>query len=152
MKAEFHLLFSFLLAIVFIIIANQYQLINLKSGQPLYLAGLIVLAGVFVDLDHLLDFWLSRPDIFFSIKAFLNTEYFINQVNKKIFVLLHSWEIALALFIVLCYLNWPLWFLALWLGIFWHLVLDHLFNKTVSTFGYFLLYRFVKKFRVLRPS
>lgn len=149
MRAEFHLLFSFLLAIVFILIASQYQLINLKSSQPLYLAGLIILGGVFIDLDHWLDFWLSRPSQPFSLKGFLAPDIYVKKVNQRVFVFLHSWELTLALFIVLCYLNWPLWLLGLWLGMFFHLVLDHIFNKTVNAFGYFLLYRSAKSFRVL---
>lgn len=150
MKAEWHVVASFFIAIIFILLASHYQLIDLRSVQPLYLAGLIFLSGVFVDIDHLLSFWASKPDNPFSLKAFFEPKIYIERILGKMWVPLHSWELVILLFILLWLLGWPLWFLALWSGFFWHMVFDQIFNRALQPLAYFWFYRLLKKFKVLR--
>ena len=150
MRAEWHLLVSFSLAILFVLLAGYWHLINLKSSEPLYLAGLVILSGVFIDLDHILDFWISKPQALFSVRAFLNPYFYIYQVNHKAYIIWHSWEVVAALFVVVWLSGWPLWLLALWLAILNHLLFDQAFNRSLKPGAYFWAYRFAKHFRVLQ--
>lgn len=97
------------------------------------------LMGVFIDLDHIVDFVYNhrghlRFHRFFTIFEF--------EVLENIFVFLHSWEFALvwlALLLCLPDVRQPL-VVGLFVGFVTHLGLDNLFNRH-SRWAYFLLYR-----------
>lgn len=97
------------------------------------------LAGVFIDLDHIIDFLYNcrRPckiSRFFTVFEF--------EALANIFVFLHSWEFALlwlALMACVPEARQPL-ALGLFIGFVTHLGLDNLFNRH-SRWAYFLFYR-----------
>lgn len=97
------------------------------------------LAGVFIDLDHIVDFiYNNRRHLKFHrfFKAF---EF---EILENIFVFLHSWEFALvwlALLLSLPEVRQPV-VLGLFVGFVTHLALDNLFNRH-SRWAYFLFYR-----------
>ncbi len=97
------------------------------------------LAGVFLDLDHIIDFLYNRRRPF-KISRFLTTFEF--DALENILVLLHAWEFALIwLALMLCVpeVRQPL-ALGLFIGFVTHLGLDNIFNRH-SRWAYFLLYR-----------
>lgn len=95
------------------------------------------LAGVFLDIDHLIDYvynygWNIRPKRLF--RAF---EY---EVFENIFLFLHSWEFVAVYLVFLWLINWQPVAMGALIGIGVHLFLDHFFNKH-SVFAYFISYR-----------
>jgi len=97
------------------------------------------LMGVFIDLDHVIDFlYNSRRHL--RIRRFFAAFEF--EVLENIFVFLHSWEFALIwLALLLCVpdTRQPV-ALGLFVGFVTHLGLDNLFNRH-SRWAYFLSYR-----------
>ena len=100
------------------------------------------LAGVFIDLDHFLDYYLNC-----GFSCNLKEIYGVLAKHKiaKIYVLLHSYEL-LSLFWVCIFLI-PLSgiYMAMAIGFTQHIFFDQIFNPITSK-GYFLSYRIINKF------
>jgi len=97
------------------------------------------LMGVFIDLDHIVDFIYNNRRHFRVHRFFAAFEF---EVLENIFVFLHSWEFALIwLALLLCVpdVRQPV-ALGIFIGFVTHLGLDNLFNRH-SRWAYFLLYR-----------
>lgn len=114
-------------------------LIYLKTENSGY-ALVFILGGIFIDLDHLLDYFFSFRR--FVLRAFLAS---LQLRGGKVYLLLHSWEIVFLL------LTWgsavkspPLAILAA--GFALHLVIDNLQRKNL--FFYFFTYRLAHGFKV----
>lgn len=95
------------------------------------------LTGILLDIDHIIDYvanygWKIRIKHLFQ--AF---EY---EVFENIFVFLHSWEFVAIYLALLWLIDWKPVALGAGIGIFAHLLVDHLFNDH-SPLGYFLSYR-----------
>ena len=112
-------------------------------------AGLVVfLAGVFIDLDHLIDFWALKPRRPFSVRDFLDSESRDDQI-KWIFVFFHSWELVVGLWLWAFLAHWPLWQTSIAAGITLHLILDiaNMRRCKMHPLAYFLIYRAIKGFK-----
>ena len=97
------------------------------------------LTGVFIDLDHIVDFFYNKRDHFRVHRFFAAFKF---GVFENIFVFLHSWEFALiwlALLLSLPEARQPV-VLGLFIGFVTHLGLDNLFNRH-ARWAYFLFYR-----------
>jgi len=138
MKPRTHILSSVVLALVI------YYFLKSTAAS---LATII--SGIFIDLDHILDFLISSPDKYFSIKDFLSTKNYMCQKNHKAYVPLHSYELLLLLWILTYYQNWHPVLIGLSSGLTLHLVLDDIGNH-LKTLSYFLIFRAYKKFDVFR--
>jgi hypothetical protein len=98
------------------------------TGSPAA-AGLALVVGVFMDLDHLYDFY----------------QWYIRGRKNKVYVFFHAWEYsALGLALLGLVFYHPL-FLAAVLAHLGHVASDHFHNR-LSRFGYFILYRMIHKF------
>jgi len=100
------------------------------------------LTGVFLDLDHLIDYVINygwRIRIRHLFRAF---EY---EAFENIFVFLHSWEFIAIYLVLLWLINWKPVALGAVIGIFAHLLFDNLFNEH-SALGYFLSFRILHRF------
>lgn len=109
-----------------------------------------LLAGIFIDLDHLIDFWKSKPQNPFSIKEFLRPRGYMKQ-NHKAFVPLHSYELIAILWLLAFRTHWNPILIGLSSGFTLHLILDDIGND-LKTFSYFIVYRIAKKFQVLKEG
>lgn len=115
--------------------------------KPLWSFASAIASGVFVDLDHLIDYFIAfgmdfRMDYFLRSYQFLKTD--------KIYVILHGWEYVIILFAALLFLKSQkakTAVAALALGLFFHLGVDTLLNQ-VPARSYFLLYRVKHKFDI----
>ncbi|MDD5678696.1 MAG: hypothetical protein PHW60_12035 [Kiritimatiellae bacterium] len=97
------------------------------------------LMGVFIDLDHIVDYLYNSPRHLRARRFFTAFEF---EVLENIFVFLHSWEFALVwLALLLCVpgIRQPV-ALGLFIGFVTHLGLDNLFNRH-ARWAYFLFYR-----------
>lgn len=104
-------------------------------------------AGVLIDLDHLIDYFIRVRDGF-RLKFFLDTSY---CKLGPVYLLLHSWELIAALFVFAVAFNLPGLFL-FGLGLSVHLSIDNLQRRNLL--AYFLVYRIANKFdpKVLFPE
>lgn len=105
-------------------------------------AATCFLAGVFIDLDHLIDYWINcgprRPlrQLFTAFRY----EFFEN-----IIVFLHAWEWMALVLVVTWWLDWRPAMLGLLVGAASHLAIDHWYNAH-SPWAYFLAYRLRHRF------
>ena len=100
------------------------------------------LAGVFIDLDHLIDYTVNFG-LRFRVKHFLKA--FKYEAFENIFLFLHSWEFIVIYFALLWLIDWKPVAVGAGIGMLVHLLLDHFFNKH-SRFAYFLSYRLFHRF------
>jgi hypothetical protein len=114
--------------------------IFIETKNPWYVA-IFILGGVFIDLDHFFDYFLSYKNKF-DLKELFRCEYL---KFGKVYLPLHSWEMDLALFIIsISIKSHGLFLFALSIAV--HLLIDNLQRRNV--FFYFLAYRFYKQFEV----
>jgi len=90
--------------------------------------------------DYMLYTFKSKKR--FKIKDFFKAEFF--KEVEKLYLPLHSWELAFGLMAVY-FLNFNPIFLVLGFSMFVHLVVDQLTND-VKAFAYFWTYRIAKGF------
>lgn len=120
-----------------------------KWRQPLVAFSAAIAGGFLIDLDHFFDYVFAFA-FDFNLEYFSNGYY--NLRNGKIFYLLHGWEYV-AIFAIIGFLikksmRWKSFFLALALGMFFHLSVDVLINEGMRKEGYFLTYRAYNKFNI----
>lgn len=131
-----HILLS---VIVGLIMYKRYKKLLLS-----FLAALI--GGFFVDLDHLIDYWLAFGWDF-NLKYFLKGYQFL--VSDKIYVPLHGWEWVIVLpaisFVLKRYTIIAALCLAFAFGLATHLVIDTFVND-MKPQSYFISYRILHKF------
>ena len=100
------------------------------------------LSGIFIDLDHVLDFIIFEKRLCKSLKEL---ERFCEQRHGKIYLFLHSFELLLILWITVFYFHFePIW-LGIVFGLTVHMVADQIVNP-VNPWTYFILYRAKLKF------
>ncbi|MFH1996052.1 MAG: hypothetical protein ABIJ27_03530 [Candidatus Omnitrophota bacterium] len=100
-------------------------------------------AGVFIDLDHLYDYFASRRFTFdiFRIYRVAAAAYF-----RKLYLILHSYEIVIILWAAIALLPLGCVWVGIAIGITHHIVLDNISNPVVP-YAYFFLYRARKGFK-----
>ena len=108
----------------------------------LKMASVSFAAGVFLDLDHLMDYW-ENHSFNFNVSRFFNVCNECDLKTTKLF--LHSAELAVIMTLA-AYLTRSGTLAALTLGIYQHLALDQFFNK-VNAASYVFIYRWSKGFR-----
>lgn len=140
-----HLILSLLVALIL------WKKLHKHLG--VFIASL--LGGVFIDLDHLIDYFLAFG-IKFNLTYFLKGYQFLK--TDKIYVLLHSWELVIFLFLALPAvailfrqakegLFIRILILAFSLSLFLHLIVDVQTNSMKAQ-SYFLLYRMSNNFEL----
>jgi len=107
------------------------------TGSPA-MAVSCLLSGVLLDVDHLLDFWLLAEEPF-TFKGFFSWCH--EQRWKKIYLVLHSYELYLLL--LLAARLFPGRALAgVLLGAGLHLLMDQVGNKALNKWFYFMTFRY----------
>jgi hypothetical protein len=110
------------------------------------LAAVSFISGVFIDLDHLIDYMIQHGFPRSSKKFF---RYFYEEKYKKITLIFHGWEWLIVLAIAAKLTNWNFWITGVLIGFGQHIVADRLYN--ITTFrSYSLLWRWRKGFDTQR--
>jgi hypothetical protein len=106
-----------------------------------------ILGGILIDLDHFIDYFIFYKRNF-RFSDFFGCAYL---VSGKVYVLFHSWELAVFIFMMSIIVPLPLLFF-LSLGLTVHLVIDNLQRQ--NRLFCFLIYRCVKRFdaHILLPE
>jgi len=139
MRVKEHILASSTLAVIF------YCFTHSQLG-----AIAVLLSGIFIDLDHLFDFWITRPANPFSVKEFTHPCKYMRE-NRKVYVFLHDYELIILLWILAWRFNWHPIIFGIAAGATLHLILDDIGNELI-TFSYFFIYRAYKKFAVFTEN
>jgi len=134
LKPEYHVIISLVLSIVFYLFTKS-----------VFGSISVFLVGVFIDLDHIIDFWIGNKKIIFTIREFF--DYFYKQKYNKAYVLFHSVEFIPIIFILGNMFLGKIITYGILLGFIAHILLDHIGNGS-KLLTYFLTYRIYKKFDV----
>lgn len=101
-----------------------------------------VLAGLLIDIDHLIDCFIHFGKI-----SFKELTAFPYQRAKKIYLFFHAWEFVIIVAIIAFFFQFSFWqvFVISWAL---HLFVDNLDgSRKKGFFHYFFFYRFSKKFK-----
>jgi hypothetical protein len=94
-------------------------------------------SGIFIDLDHVLDY-IFEHGIPSDTKKFFR--FFYGEKYKRLTLILHGWEWLILLAIASWQSGWNPWVTGLTIGWAQHMLLDRFYN--ISTFGsYSFLWR-----------
>lgn len=140
MKTKAHFVTSAILAVAIFALYRQWSA-----------AIATFLIGVFIDLDHFCDFWMSRPRRPFSIKAFLDPNAYMHKNQNRAFVPLHGYEFAVVLWLGALATSWPPLLVGIASAMTLHLILDDIGNN-LKTLSYFIIFRAAHKFRVFKDK
>src|SRR3989338_3756884 len=102
----------------------------------------VFLSGIFIDLDHILDYFLYEKKIKLDIKDFFYKCEAL--ILNKVYLLLHSYELIIILAILAYFTNNYI-VLGLLIGFGTHIMLDLSANK-VHFLGYSFIFRLINRF------
>lgn len=108
-------------------------------------AAVSFLAGVFIDLDHFIDYYLNYG-FTYKIKMKEFYEVFDEIKLPKIYVFLHSFELLIVFWILIFLIPLGRIYLAVAIGMTQHIFLDQIYNPVFPR-AYFLSYRLLNGFR-----
>jgi membrane-bound metal-dependent hydrolase YbcI (DUF457 family) len=131
MKLQYHVTVS---------IALSGILFAVFKSWGLAIASLI--SGIFIDLDHIIDY-IRENGIRFDMQRFFCTFY--ERRLKRLFLILHGWEWLVLCGILAKVMDWNPWIAGIFIGYGQHLILDQLNNGT-RLFGYSLIWRWKNRF------
>jgi len=134
LKPEYHITISLVLSIIF------YLFTKSAFGSVS-----VFLAGVSIDLDHIIDFWISNKKFLFNIKEFF--DYFYDNDYTKGYILLHSVEFIPIIFVLGNMFLGKIITYGILLGFISHIIADYIGNGC-KPLTYFLTYRTYRKFDV----
>ncbi len=109
-----------------------------------------ILGGIFIDLDHFIDYFLAFSFPSFNLEHFTGGAY--GMQNGHLFYFFHGWEYVVILFIVGIYI-WKKvglrsFFFAMGLSMLFHLMLDVNINEGMTFRSYSITYRALHHFRL----
>jgi len=128
-----------------------HALISLTAGGVLYtysrsLAGVawFLIASIFIDIDHYIDYVRERGSTLDLGKVYRCLKYG-HMKFKKMMIILHSYELLIALWLVVFLFDPNIMWKYAAAGLTLHLFIDQLSNPSLS-FAYFFWFRAVNKF------
>jgi hypothetical protein len=96
------------------------------------------LSGIFIDLDHHLDYWLIKKEIPLSYKKLLH--FCHQEPDARLYLFLHSYELIFIFWACIYYFEWNAVCLGVAVGVTAHIICDEIFNP-MRPLAYFLTYR-----------
>ncbi len=99
-------------------------------------------AGVFIDIDHLIDYYV-KYGLTFKLRSIYDTCARLDM--KRVYVVFHSYEIVILAWLIIWAAGLPNVWKAIAIGLTQHLIFDQLTNRA-GRFGYFITYRLLKGF------
>jgi hypothetical protein len=96
----------------------------LATGQP-EVGAAFVIGGVFIDFDHLPDYWREKG---FTVSLTKLNGHFGGRDPQRLILALHGWEWCALTWALWAGMGLPLWVAGLAAGWTTHLILDHRYN------------------------
>jgi hypothetical protein len=101
------------------------------------------LSGIFIDLDHHVDYFLARKEIPFSYRKLV--DFCWNDHSAKIFLFLHSYELLITLWISIFVFDLNRIWVSAAIGMTIHILCDEIANP-LRPLAYFFSYRAKNRF------
>lgn len=101
------------------------------------------LSGIFIDLDHHLDYFICQRKIPSSYKKLL--EWCAAHKTGRFYMIFHSYELLTILWLNIYFLKLDEIWIGFALGVSVHLICDQIVNPLKPLY-YFLIYRFMHRF------
>lgn len=111
------------------------------------------LSGIFIDLDHLYDFYVAKKRLTFSHKELV--QYCVKEKAGQLILFLHSYELFAILWILAAVFKMGDLYLGTLIGMTIHMIADQIFNPLKKPWGYFFIYRYklgFEKKAILTPE
>lgn len=103
-----------------------------------------LLAGILIDIDHLLDYYLQRG---FSLRMKNIYIWFCDKKYKFVFIFFHSLELILLLWVAISVFKLGMLWVAFAIGLTQHIIIDIFSNRELTSYAYLLSYRVIKGFK-----
>jgi len=126
-----------------IVASGIISAISLAYFKSAGYAVISFLAGVLIDGDHLIDYYLNHG-FTFNLKKIYRCCLAIDL--KRIYLVLHSYELIFFLWAAIYIFSLSLFWQAIALGLTQHMILDQISNP-IKTFAYFFAYRAANNFK-----
>lgn len=117
-------------------VASSMALALAAATRSLPLALGSWVAGIFMDLDHLLEYLVQKGRLP-TLEDLFHASY--HRGYTKAYLVLHAWELAVAGAFLVPLVSCP-WLTGAWLGFVVHLGLDQTFNRP-HPWAYWILWR-----------
>lgn len=131
MKVQYHIAISIPLAGALFAVFRSWEL-----------AAASLVGGIFIDLDHFLDYFVEYG-MNLDLRNFFSS--FPEGRYRRIFILLHAWELLLLSAFAAWLTHWNPYAVGLFQGYGQHMIADQLANG-VAVFEYSLLWRCARRF------
>jgi hypothetical protein len=131
MRIHYHIAFSTIVSAILFLLFKSW-----------ILSVSALIAGIFIDLDHFIDYFREHGWSL-NIKRFFQV-YNMGQFNKVV-LLLHGWEWLFLIFAVAWAVDWNPWITGTFIGLSHHIILDAI-NSSSSLKTYSLFWRWTKNF------
>ena len=131
MKVQYHVAFSAAFSGAIYAFCGSWQI-----------AVSSLLAGIFIDVDHVIDY-VIQYGLVLDLEAFFKS--FEDGAYKRIYIFMHGWEWIVAGAIAAYLSGWNPWIVGITLGCGQHLVFDHCTNK-LGTWAYSFFWRCGQRF------
>ncbi len=102
------------------------------------------LGGVFIDLDHPVDYFLAKKEIPLSYSDLF--KYGAYDKEGKLYLFFHSYELLLIFWLLIYYLHLDWMWIGLAVGVSSHMLCDQIVNP-LRPLAYFFLYRMKHGFK-----
>lgn len=96
------------------------------------------LSGIFIDLDHFVDYWIAKRKLIFSYPELY--AFCANEKTGRLHLFLHSYELHALMWAAVYFGKASFLWQGLAVGMTSHLFLDQIFNP-LRPFVYFFIYR-----------
>ena len=131
MKVQYHIATSTIVSGILYLLFKSWSM-----------AASALLAGIFIDLDHLIDYFREHGWSL-NIKRFFRT---CNDCQfDRVILVLHGWEWLLLFFIISWGSDWNPWITGVLIGLSHHMILDSI-SSCSSLKSYSLFWRWSKNF------
>jgi hypothetical protein len=100
------------------------------------------ISGIFIDLDHLIDYVIEHG-LHFNIKEFF--PFFYEEKHSKITLLFHGWEFLIIFATVAWFTDFNPVVTGVLIGYGHHIILDYVYSRT-AFLSYSLIWRWKIKF------
>ncbi len=121
-----------------------------KVWKKKYLFGVALIGGFFVDVDHLIDYFLAFG-FKFNLTSFFRGDQFL--VSDKLYLLFHGWEYLIVIVILILIIKnkiFQIVILTFGISLGLHLTWDVNTNDGMTIKSYSLIYRATNNFEMKR--
>jgi len=131
---KYHLILSSIVSFIFFLLTKS-----------VYGSVACFLVGIFIDLDHWIDFWIFKKKIVLSANDFF--KHFREKKYTRAYIFFHSIELLPVILVLGNLILGKIITYGIALGFVSHIIADYIGNGR-DLFDYFFVYRIYKRFDI----